>query len=166
MAADDLTRFRTLCGHYRWLAVFMVVSVGALLALMYFVAPAILAVRGDYRGTTPDWLGALAWGSPALFYLYAVWSLGQAMGRLAKGDLIQPTLARALRRVGLALGIGGMLSVFGVTNLVRILQGGHGGWLHFDVSSMTLGMIGGALFLLGRVLDQATAVQAELDEMI
>jgi len=27
-------------------------------------------------------------------------------------------------------------------------------------------MIGGALFLLGRVLDQATAVQAELDEMI
>ena len=31
---------------------------------------------------------------------------------------------------------------------------------------MTLGMIGGALFLLGRVLDQAADVQAELDEMI
>jgi hypothetical protein len=31
---------------------------------------------------------------------------------------------------------------------------------------MTLGMIGGALFLLGRVVDQADHVQAELDEMI
>ena len=166
MAADDLARFRTLCGHYRWLAVFMVVSVGALLALMYFVAPAILAARGDFRGTPNGWLSAVVWGAPSFFYLYAVWSLGQAMGRLAKGDLIQPTLARALRRVGLALGIGGVLSVFGVTNLTRLIQSGHGGWLHFDVSGMTLGMIGGALFLLGRVLDQATAVQAELDEMI
>ena len=34
------------------------------------------------------------------------------------------------------------------------------------VAGMTLGMIGGALFLLGRVVDQAGAVQAELDEMI
>ena len=31
---------------------------------------------------------------------------------------------------------------------------------------MTLGMIGGALFLLGGVMDQAGKVQAELDEMI
>ena len=31
---------------------------------------------------------------------------------------------------------------------------------------MTLGMIGGALFLLGRVVDQADRIQSELDEMI
>ena len=68
--------------------------------------------------------------------------------------------------VGLALGVGGVWSVFVVTNLTRIIQGGQGGWLHFDVSGMTLGMIGGALFLLGRVLGQAADVQAELDEMI
>jgi hypothetical protein len=80
--------------------------------------------------------------------------------------LIQPTLSGALRKVGLALGIGGVTSVFVVTNLTRVLEGGRGGFLHFDVAGMTLGMIGGALFLLGRVMDQAGRVQAELDEMI
>ena len=59
-----------------------------------------------------------------------------------------------------------MISVFIVTNLLRLIGSSEGGYLHFDVAGMTLGMIGGALFLLGRVVDQAGAVQAELDEMI
>jgi hypothetical protein len=42
----------------------------------------------------------------------------------------------------------------------------RGGYLNLDVGAMTLGMIGGALYLLGRVVDQAGRVQAELDEMI
>ena len=79
---------------------------------------------------------------------------------------IAPTLADALRRVGLALGLGGLLNVFGVTNLVRLIEGGRGGWAWFDVAGMTLGMIGGALFLLAGVMEQAGKVQAELDEMI
>jgi hypothetical protein len=162
----DLDRFRRLCGQFRWLAVFMVVSVGALLALIHVVAPAVLAARGDYDGTSAGWLRQAIWGLPTVFYLFAVWSIGAAMGQLAKGRLIQPTLASAMRRVGLALGAGGVLSVFGVTNLTRLVAGGTGGWAYFDVAGMTLGMIGGALFLLGRVVDQAGRVQAELDEMI
>ncbi|MGZ9114541.1 MAG: DUF2975 domain-containing protein, partial [Brevundimonas sp.] len=106
------------------------------------------------------------WFSPTAFYLFGVWSIGSAMGQLAKGRLIQPTLSSALRRVGLSLGLGGVLSVFVVTNLIRLVENGRGGFLHFDVAGMTLGMIGGALFLLGRVVDQAGRVQAELDEMI
>ena len=58
------------------------------------------------------------------------------------------------------------MSVFVVTNLARVIEGGRGSFLHFDVAGMTLGMIGGALFLLGRVIDQADRIQAELDEMI
>ena len=72
----------------------------------------------------------------------------------------------ALRRVGLALGFGGLLSVFGVTNLMRLLGDERSSWAYFDVAGMTLGMIGGALFLLGRVIDQAGLLQAEMDEMI
>ena len=166
MTQTATDRFRLRCRQFRWLAMFMVVSVGALLALMYLVAPGMLMARGDYPGAPVGWLTQVVWALPTVFYLFAVWSIGSAMGQISKGRLIQPTLASALRRVGLALGFGGLLSVFGVTNLIRLVEGGQGGWAYFDVAGMTLGMIGGALFLLGGVMEQAGRVQAELDEMI
>lgn len=144
----------------------MVASVGGLLAVIQVIAP--LAVW--MRGAPPEYgrlvAASLIWHAPTACYLFGVWSIGRAMGQLAKGRLIQPTLAAALRRVGLSLGFGGLINVFIVTNLLRMIGHVSGGYLNFDVGGMTLGMIGGALFLLGRVLDQAGAVQAELDEMI
>ena len=166
MTQTATDRFRRRCAQFRWLAVFMVVSVGLLLALMYLLAPGVLLARGDYPDPPTRWLTQAVWALPTVFYLFAVWSIGGAMGQLSKGRLIQPTLAHALRRVGLALGFGGLLSVFGVTNVTRLIEGGQGGWAYFDVAGMTLGMIGGALFLLGGVMEQAGKVQAELDEMI
>lgn len=165
MAADDLRRFRHMCRQFRWLAIFMVCSVGAILALMYVIVPAVFAARGEHRDLMRV-VQEMVWASPSLFYLFAVWSIGSAMGQLAKGRLIHPTLSSALRRVGLAMGFGGLLSVFGVTNLMRLLGDERSSWAYFDVAGMTLGMIGGALVLLGRVLDQATRIQAEMDEMI
>lgn len=164
MTQTDLDRFRRLCAQFRWLAVFMVVTVGALLALMSLIAPGAHWARGqvDHHAV----IAALLQGAPGACYLYGVWSIGAAMGQLAKGRLIQPTLASVLRRVGIALGVGGVASVFVVINLLRLVSGGRGGYLNFDIPSMTLGMIGGALFLLGRVVEQAGRVQAELDEMI
>jgi hypothetical protein len=164
MSQTDLTRFRRRCGQFRWLAVFMVLSVGALLALIHVIAPAVMTLRGE--DVAGRWLTQTVWALPTVFYLFAVWSIGAAMGQLSRGRLIQPTLASALRRVGLALGFGGLLSVFGVTNVARLIAGGQGGWAYFDVAGMTLGMIGGALFLLGGVMEQAGRVQSELDEMI
>ena len=164
MSQMDLTRFRRMCAQFRWLAVFMVVSVGGLLALMHLVAPAVMWSRGETGYPQSLWT-ALITGLPPACYLFGVWSIGHAMGQLARGRLIQPILAHALRRVGLALGAGGVLSVFVVTNLLRVVGSTRGGWLHFDVPGMTLGMIGGALFLLGGVVEQAGKVQAELDVM-
>jgi hypothetical protein len=162
----DIDRFRQRCAWFRWLAVFMVTSVGALLALMHVVAPGVMLARGDYPGTPGGWMADVVWAMPTVFYLFAVWSIGAAMGQLSKGRLIQPILVHALRRVGLSLGLGGLFSVFGVTNIVRLIEGGRGSFAYFDVAGMTLGMIGGALFLLGGVMEQAGKVQAELDEMI
>lgn len=164
MSQTDLARFRSMCGQFRNLAIFMVVSVGTLLMLLHMVFPLLLTLREG--SALPGWSNHALSAVPTFFYLAAVWSIGQAMGELSRGRLIQPTLSGALRRAGLALGIGGVTSVFLVTNLARMLQGGRGSWLNFDVAGMTLGMIGGALFLLGRVMDQASRVQAELDEMI
>ncbi|MBI2261064.1 MAG: DUF2975 domain-containing protein [Caulobacterales bacterium] len=165
MSQTDLARFRRRCAQFRWLAVFMVVSVGALLALIHLVAPIMIWTRGS-----PDFGSRLVvsviWAIPAACYLFGVWSIGRAMGDLARGRLFQPTVSDALRRVGLALGAGGVFSVFVMSNLLRVLGAAQGGYLHFDVPGMTLGMIGGALFLLGGVVEQAGKVQAELDEMI
>lgn len=166
MATQDLTRFRRMCGQFRWLALFMVCSVGAILALAHVIAPAILTARGDTPIDPALWLEKAVWATPTLFYLFAVWSIGSAMGQLARGRLIQPILGRALRHVGLALGFGGLLSVFGITNISRLIGGEQGSFAYFDVAGMTLGMIGGALFLLGRVVDHADRIQSELDEMI
>ena len=166
MGRDDLDLFRKRCGQFRWLAVFMVVSVGLLMALTYVIAPTVLWVRGDPQIGGRALAVSMIPGVPVACYLFGVWSIGRAMGDLSKGRLFQPTVADALRRVGLALGIGGVFSVFIMTNIIRLITVTQGGYLYFDVASMTLGMIGGALFLLGRVVDQAARVEAELDEMI
>ncbi|KQY87908.1 MULTISPECIES: DUF2975 domain-containing protein [unclassified Brevundimonas] len=166
MSQTDLVRFRRMCGQFRWLAVFMVVTVGGGLLLTWVGAPLIFWLREGRAPLQASTIAGLIWFSPTAFYLFGVWSIGSAMGQLARGRLIQPTLSSALRRVGLSLGLGGVLSVFVVSNLVRLVENGRGGFLHFDVAGMTLGMIGGALFLLGRVVDQAGRMQAELDEMI
>lgn len=103
-----------------------------------------MLARGDYQGSPASWIAQFVWMLPAVFYLVAVWSSGAATGQLSKGRLIQPTLVHALRRVGLSLGFGGLLSVFGVTNVIRLIEGGRGSWAYFDVAGMTLGVIGGA----------------------
>ena len=166
MSQSDVDRFRRMCGQFRWLAIFMVVTIGAALLLTFVGAPLFGWLRDGRDPFNPRTLSALIWFTPTAFYLFGVWSIGSAMGQLAKGRLIQPTLSSALRRVGLALGFGGLISVFGISNVMRWVGFGQGGYLHFDVAGMTLGMIGGALFLLGRVMDQAGRIQAELDEMI
>jgi hypothetical protein len=164
MVRNELVRFRNMCRQFSRLAVFMVVCVGMLLALTHLVLPLVFIISG---GARPDsTLAGAVFVSPAVFYLAAVWSIGKAMRELSCGRLIKPTMSDALRKVGLALGFGGITSVFLVTNIARLLHGGSGGWLHFDVAGMTLGIIGGALFLLGRVMDRANEVQAELDGMI
>lgn len=162
-----MENFRRMCGQFRGLAVFMVVSVGLLLALMAWIAPLLLMAL--HRPNAPTLARVLAETIrylPAACYLFGVWSIGQALGEVTKGRLLQAALPSALRRVGLALGVGGVASVFMVSNLMRMVEQTKGSYLNFDVAGMTLGMIGGALFLLGRVMDQALAAQAELDEMI
>lgn len=168
MIQTKLDAFRLRCRQFSWLAVFMVVSVGAILALMHVIAPVALVARGTMTWAVlheGGWTARVIMAAPAVCYLIGVWAIGRAMRQIGKGALLQPAIADALREVGLALGVGGVFSVFVAPNLVR-LSGVGGSYLHFDVPGMTLGMIGGALFLLGRVMDKAAAAQAELDELV
>lgn len=166
MSQTEILAFRRRCRQFRWLAMFMVISVGLLMALMAWIAPILIALVKSRPLQWGSMAAMTVWNLPVACYLFAVWTIGSTLGELAKGRLIQAALPPALRRVGIALGLGGLTSVFVVSNLMRLIGQAKGGYLHFDVAAMTLGMIGGALFLLGRVMDQALAAQAELDEMI
>jgi len=165
MGQNDIKSFRRMCGQFRWLAVFVVIGAGGLLLLVYAVFPLMSMVANRPR-TNPYSAGFAIKQLSCVAYLYGVWSIGQAMGEIAKGRLIQPALASALRRVGIALAAGGVFSVFLAPNLMRLVRFPHASYVHFDVPGMTLAVVGAALFLLSRVMDQASLVQAELDEMI
>jgi hypothetical protein len=143
-----------MCDQFRWVAVFMIVSVGAVLAIAPLVLP------HGYK------LRVVITSLPAVCYLFGVWSIGQAMGQVAKGRLIEAALPSALRRVGLSLVVGVLINMFVVAGLYRLAGGVPHGYVRLDAAGVTLGMIGAALYLLGRIVDQALAAQAELDEMI
>ena len=102
---------------------------------------------------------------PGLGYLWALWAVQRALADLAAGRLFHPTVARAMRQIGIGVLSGALLSVFALTNLSRWILGGHGGYLYFDLSGIVLGVVGAALVLLARLVDQARALQAELDEI-
>jgi hypothetical protein len=103
---------------------------------------------------------------PALGYLWALWSVQRALGDLAAGRIFHPTVARALRHIGAAVLVGSLMRVFGVSNLTRLLIEVRGGYVWFDVSAIVLGVVGAALVMLARVVDEARLVQAELDEIL
>jgi hypothetical protein len=90
----------------------------------------------------------------------------RALGDLALGRIFHPTLARALRHIGIGVLAGSLLKVFAVTNLTRLLIEVRGSYAYFDLSAIVLGVVGAALVLLARVVDEARLVQAELDEIL
>jgi hypothetical protein len=103
---------------------------------------------------------------PALGYLWALWAVQRALGELAAGLLFNPTVARAMRHIGIGVLAGALFNVFAVTNLSRWITGGHGGYLYFDLSGIVLGVVGAALVLMARLVDRARALQAELDDIL
>lgn len=118
-----------------------------------------------YEGTQRLLLTAIM-GLPALGYLWALWSAQRALGDLAAGRTFHPTIARAMRHIGIGVLLGALLEVFAVTNLLREVFGGRGSYLYFNLSTIVLGVIGAALVLLASLVDRARALQAELDEIV
>lgn len=103
---------------------------------------------------------------PAIGYLWALWSVQRALGDLGAGRLFHATVSRALRHVGIGVLAGSLLKVFVVINLTRWLLDARGSVVYFEMSAIVLGVVGAALVMLARVIDEARQVQAELDEIL
>ena len=164
MPAPD--RFRSQCRLLRVATLFVFACLCVLIGVT-----CVAAAVGPWRQPAPGALDAtqvllLAVRlAPALGYLWALWAVQRALRDLAAGLLFHPTVARAMRHMGAGVLAGALFSVFAVTNLSRWISGGHGGYAYFDLSGIVLGVVGAALVLMARLVDQARAMQAELDEI-
>jgi hypothetical protein len=161
--SDD---FRRHCRVLRLATATVALGLGAVVALGLVGPP--MPHRFDASALEPFqwWSLRLVVALPAVGYLWALWSAQRALGDLAAGRRFQPTISRAMRHIGAGVLIGALIEVFALTNLLRLVLGGHGSYLYFDLSAIVLGVVGAALILLARLIDEARAMQVELDEFV
>lgn len=163
-----LDSFRGQCRLLRRVATSVSICLALILALPYLLLPLAHVVM-EKAATPPDQrqlLLGLVQMSPGVCYLWALWAMRRALGNLASGQLFQPTVAKALRQIGGGVIAGAMVSIFLVTNISRVIVHGQGGFAYFDMSGIVLAMVGAALILLARLVEQARRIESELDDMI
>ena len=102
---------------------------------------------------------------PMAFYIAALWMIRSALKQMAEGALFDAVLPRLLKRVGLALFGGAVLTVVGVPALTALLTG-HPYIRQFEPSAVTLGAVGAALFLFAQLVERAAAIRTELNEFV
>ncbi|MBB3763712.1 DUF2975 domain-containing protein [Sphingomicrobium lutaoense] len=101
---------------------------------------------------------------PMPLYIFAIGAVWRALVALSENRR-QGVIGRLLRRVGIALFIGSLLEVFGVALLAQLL--GEGGPLFiFDLTAITVGVLGAGLTIFSRHLSEAAEVRRELDEFV
>ena len=132
-----------------------------LVVLLFGIAIEIIAVAS---GRVPS-VGQFVWRLPLLFYLWAVWSVRRAVVAIGRGEGHDEAIAQLIGRVGLALFLGGLATVFIAPWLAAWING-RGSFAFYDVSAITVGVVGAALVLVARLLGQAAAMRRELDEII
>ena len=158
-------RFRNQCRLLRAASLVVFAGLFLLLASGMVGLPWRMTTDMPQGGSTRALLSLVQF-LPGLGYLWALWAVQRALGDLAAGRLFHPTVARAMRHIGIGVLAGALFNVFALTNLSRWIAGGQGSYLYFDLSGIVLGVVGAALVLLARLVDQARALQAELDEIL
>jgi Protein of unknown function (DUF2975) len=106
---------------------------------------------------------AAAAAVPDGLYLAALWWIRQALAEMAAGRLFATVVSQALRRVGLLMLSSAVLSVLLLPSVQAALGRPPGYLIAYDVSQAVSGALGLALGVISRVLQQAAAIQSELD---
>ncbi len=157
-------RFRSHCRVLRIATLTVFIGLSLLLGLGLAGMPWLLPAKGTASGTMT--LLAVVRFLPGFGYLYALWAVQKALDDLAAGRLFRSAMGRTIRHIGVGVLVGALLNVFAVTNLSRWILGGRGSYVYFDLSGIVLGVVGAALVLLSRLVDEARALQEELDEIV
>lgn len=160
------TRYRRHCRVLRLATLAVGLGLATLVALGLLGPPMPHRLDASALDAGQWWSLRLIVALPAVGYLWALWSAQRALADLAAGRTFQPTVSRAMRHIGAGVLLGALIEVFALTNLMRLLLGGSGSYLYVDLSAIVLGVLGAALILLARLVDEARAMQVELDGII
>jgi hypothetical protein len=125
---------------------------------------------GDLSGLWPAlnrFLNALVGVLPTLIYLGGVWSAQGLFSRIAKGELFSAANSKSLADIGGALLWGATAAMIFVPVLQSWIAGEHGiGEVRIEQETLVLAVIGGAVLMFGRMMNQARRLQSELDQII
>lgn len=141
----------------RWLAT---ATLLVLIAVILLFAAQVLGA--DYVGDRDPYFFASLLPMP--LYVFAIGAVWRALLAVSQGKT-SGVLGKLLRRVGIALFIGSLLEVFGVA-LLSSLVGEGGPLFRYDLTAITVGVLGAGLTIIARLLDEADEMRKELDEFI
>ena len=144
--------------------------------LVAFAAALLLLERLGYAGAyrsdgpalpalLPASLRQLVFAAPAILYLVGLWQLRQSFAAIAGGALFGRSVVIALKRLGALLVAGAVVTIFVMPWLHRLLGDEYPRSIDFDVATLILAAIGIALVFFASLVERASAIQAELDEM-
>jgi hypothetical protein len=105
---------------------------------------------------------AAALWAPAVAYLYAVLAIGRAFGAMGAGALFGESVATGLRRAGIALMIGSVLSAIVSPTALHMIDE-RGPHIRPDLAYLAIGIVGVALLLLAGIVGKAADLQKRKD---
>jgi hypothetical protein len=144
----------------------------ALIVLVYLaglLGPEVGPVRVETHADAGGFAGQLVIGVTLLLFVVALARLAQMLSAVADGPLFGPRVTRAFRGFAFWLFLATLVDVLagpGLEVARRIADGGGAARLMFELRDLL--MLAGALllFLLARMLEQARAIESELEEIV
>jgi len=149
--------FRRRNRQFYWAATIALALVAAVIAMTLFV----LAMRGSVMRASTLLQLPLVW-TPALFYLWALWSAQRMFATLSRGGFVFQAVSVALGRIGWALMLGAIATIVIVPMLLSMGARVVGGFALFNVPALTLGIVGLALIVTARMMRRAQALEGKV----
>ena len=152
-----ITSFRRRNQQFYWAATIALAFIAALIAMTLFV----LAMRGGVIRTSTLRQLPLAW-TPALFYLWALWSARRMFAALSRGGFAFQVVSTALGRIGFALTLGAISTILIFPVLLIMGADVGGGFVLLNVPALTLGIVGLALIVTAHMMRRAQALEGKV----
>jgi hypothetical protein len=147
------------------------VAIGVIVAIYLLgrFGPELGPVRVETHADTPGWPARAMIDVTLTMFIIALFRLAQMLGAVADGPLFGPRVTRAFRGFAFWLFLATLIDVVAAPAIAvahTIRAGGGRPSLVFELRDLLMLMGALFLFLLARMLEQARALETELEEIV